>query len=156
MTDLAAALVAKATATGKTVGTAESCTGGLIAAALTDVPGASAVFTYGVVAYANAAKTGLLGVDPALIEDHGAVSEEVARAMAAGIRERSGVNVAVSVTGIAGPGGGSPAKPVGLVWFGLATGEGVTAVRRVFAGRARAHVRAGAVDVALRLVIDAL
>jgi len=98
--------------------TAESCTGGLIAAHCTDLPGSSRWFDRGLVTYSNAAKTELLGVDAALIETHGAVSEPVARAMALGAVYRTRARVSVSVTGIAGPDGGSDAKPVGTVWFG--------------------------------------
>ena len=100
---------------GLKLATAESCTGGLIAAVLTEVPGSSAVFERGFVTYSNAAKTEAIGVPAALIERHGAVSEDVARAMAAGALDRSDADIAVAVTGIAGPGGGSAAKPVGLV-----------------------------------------
>jgi nicotinamide-nucleotide amidase len=100
--------------------TAESCTGGLIAAILTEVPGSSDVVERGFVTYSNAAKTEMLGVPAALIEKHGAVSEEVARAMAEGALGASQADIAVSVTGVAGPGGGTEAKPVGLVHFGAA------------------------------------
>ena len=101
------------------IAVAESCTGGLVAAAITVVPGASAVFAAGVVAYANSAKTVALGVDPELIARHGAVSREVALAMAAGVRDRYGATIAISTTGVAGPAGGSPERPVGTVWFAL-------------------------------------
>lgn len=107
-----------------TVATAESCTGGLIGHRLTQVPGSSAYVDRGVICYSNRAKTELLGVPPELIEKHGAVSAEVAAAMARGIRERSGVSVGVSVTGIAGPGGATPTKPVGLVYIGLNANDG--------------------------------
>lgn len=156
MSGLAGAVIARAAERGATVATAESCTGGLIAAALTDVPGASAVFGHGVVAYANEAKTGLLGVDPALIARHGAVSSEVAGAMAAGMAQLSGADIAVSVTGIAGPGGGSAGKPVGLVWFGLHAHGRTRTERRVFAGGGRAYVRERSVQTALRLMLNAL
>jgi nicotinamide-nucleotide amidase len=99
---------------------AESCTGGLIAAACTELAGSSDWFERGVVSYSNEAKVALLGVPPSLIESHGAVSEPVARAMAEGIARASGADLAVSVTGIAGPSGGTPTKPVGTVWFGFA------------------------------------
>src|ERR1700722_9361067 len=99
--------------------TAESCTGGMVAAALTDIAGSSTVVERGFVTYSNRAKAQLLGIDPALIEAKGAVSKEVAEAMARGALANSATDVAVAVTGIAGPGGGSPEKPVGLVWFGL-------------------------------------
>ena len=100
--------------------TAESCTGGLIAAACTSVAGSSDWFERGFVSYSNLAKTQMLGVDAALVAAHGAVSEPVARAMAQGAAERAGVELAVAVTGIAGPGGATPDKPVGLVWLALA------------------------------------
>ncbi len=100
--------------------TAESCTGGLIAAACTTVAGSSDWFERGFVSYSNTAKTEMLGVDPALIAGHGAVSEAVARAMAQGAVERAGVELGVAVTGIAGPGGATPGKPVGTVWLALA------------------------------------
>lgn len=103
---------------GWTLATAESCTGGLIAGACTELAGASAWFERGFVTYSNAAKTELLGVPAELIAQHGAVSEPVARAMAAGAARRAGTRVSVAVTGVAGPSGGSPDKPVGTVWFG--------------------------------------
>jgi nicotinamide-nucleotide amidase len=117
------------------IATAESCTGGMIAAALTAIAGSSDVFERGFVTYSNEAKAELLGIPMALIVEHGAVSEPVARAMAEGALARSAADVAVSVTGIAGPGGGSPAKPVGLVFIGMAGGGDATAVERhVFTG----------------------
>ena len=112
-----------------TVATAESCTGGMIAAAITAIPGSSGYFAGAVVSYADAAKAALLGVPPAVIQSHGAVSAQVARAMAAGARERLGASLAVSVTGIAGPDGGTASKPVGLTYIGLADEAG-TEVRR--------------------------
>lgn len=118
-----------------TVATAESCTGGLIAAALTSVAGSSDVVESGFVTYSNAAKAAMLGVPSALIEDHGAVSKEVAQHMAEGALERSEAALAVAVTGIAGPGGGSTEKPVGLVWFGAARRGGTSwSEREVFPG----------------------
>ncbi|MGE3820141.1 MAG: competence/damage-inducible protein A [Isosphaeraceae bacterium] len=131
--DLPEAVFAQLRRTGATLATAESCTGGLVASLLTRLPGVSAHYLGGVVSYANAAKVELLGVDRALLDRHGAVSEEVASAMALGIRGRLGADLAVSVTGIAGPGGGSSEKPVGLVYLGLATAEGV-ATRRLEIG----------------------
>ena len=129
--------------------TAESCTGGMIAAACTDLAGSSAWFERGFITYSNAAKTELLGVDAALIAEHGAVSEQVARAMAQGAILRSNAQVAVAVTGIAGPTGGSKDKPVGTVWFGWSVAGEVTSECRVFAGD-RAAVRAATVDYALQ------
>ncbi len=120
-----------------TLATAESCTGGLIASRLTDVPGASAVFTHGFVTYADAAKTAVLGVDPAVIHRHGAVSEQVACQMAAGSLRVSGADIAVAVTGIAGPTGGSPEKPVGTAWIGLVTRDTAPRALRVFHPRNR-------------------
>lgn len=134
--------------------TAESCTGGLIAAACTDLAGSSAWFERGFVTYANAAKTELLGVDAALIDAHGAVSEPVARAMATGALRHSRAQVSVATTGVAGPGGGSVAKPVGTVWFGFAfdtsSGSGVSVTTELhhFPGD-RAAVRRAAVHLAL-------
>ena len=135
--------------------TAESCTGGMIAAACTDLAGSSAWFDRGFVTYSNTAKTELLGVDPVLIESHGAVSEAVARAMAQGALARSPaqVVVAVAVTGVAGPGGGSVDKPVGTVWFGWATLTGITSEVRHFGGD-RAAVRQATVAHALTRLLD--
>ena len=136
--------------------TAESCTGGMIAAALTAIPGSSDVVECGYVTYSNAAKSRMLGVDARLIAAHGAVSRQVAGAMAVGARDRSGVEAAVSVTGIAGPGGGSADKPVGLVWFGLAVGDQlVHTVNCIFPGD-RDAIRAAAVQHALMLLSSAL
>lgn len=154
---LAQAIINKACANGAVIATAESCTGGLIAAALTDVPGSSAVLDRGFVTYSNAAKTEMLGVAPALIEKHGAVSAEVARAMACGAVKNSRADIAVSVTGIAGPDGGTAEKPVGLVWFGLADASGAVRVeRRVFTKGGRDFVRAKATETALRLLLTKL
>ena len=148
----AATLLAEYRARGEMIATAESCTGGLIAAALTHIAGSSDVMDRGFVTYSNAAKTELLGVDPALIDAHGAVSAEVAGEMAAGALARSRAAAAVSVTGIAGPGGGSEAKPVGLVWFGLArVGLSVRTEALVFAGD-RGAVRAATVRHAIRML----
>jgi len=131
---------------------AESCTGGLIAAALTDIAGSSDVVERGFVTYADRAKTDLLGVPDALIATHGAVSEAVARAMAEGALERSPADLAVAVTGIAGPGGATPGKPVGLVHLAAARrGRRTLHERHVFAGN-RARVRQSAVVAALKLV----
>ncbi len=132
--------------------TAESCTGGLIAGACTDLAGSSNWFERGFVTYSNAAKTELLGVDAALIAAHGAVSEPVARAMAEGAVARSHAQVAVAVTGVAGPGGGSAEKPVGTVWFGWSVAGRVRTERRVFDGD-RATVRAATVQHALQTLL---
>ena len=135
--------------------TAESCTGGLIAAACTDLAGSSAWFERGLVTYSNEAKTELLGVPAELIAQHGAVSEAVARAMAAGALARSQAQVAVAVTGVAGPGGGSASKPVGTVWLAWATPQGLWSERQVFAGD-RAAVRQATVDHALEQLVQHL
>ena len=132
--------------------TAESCTGGLIAAACTDLAGSSAWFERGFVTYSNAAKIELLDVDAALIAQHGAVSEAVARAMVQGALAKSRAQVAVSVTGVAGPTGGSAAKPVGTVWFGFATSANVVTETRLFAGD-RAAVRQATVQHAFERLI---
>jgi nicotinamide-nucleotide amidase len=137
------------------VTTAESCTGGMIAAALTSIAGSSDVVDRGFVTYSNAAKTEMLGVPAALLDAHGAVSAEVAAAMAAGALAHSRASVALSVTGIAGPGGGSADKPVGLVWFGIAThGTDAATVSRIFRG-GRADVREQAMQFGLSLILDA-
>ena len=138
-------------ARGLTLGTAESCTGGLVAARLTSVAGSSDVFHGSVVAYDNNVKETLLGVPADLLASHGAVSAEVAGAMAHGARERLGVDVAVSVTGVAGPGGGTPEKPVGLVFFHVAGPTGETALRFEIPGE-REWIRARSAVVALHLV----
>ena len=135
------------------VATAESCTGGWIAKALTDVAGSSQWLEGGIVAYSNAAKSALLGVPAELIAAHGAVSEPVARAMAEGARARLGVALAVAVSGIAGPDGGTPDKPVGTVWFAWANGRQTTAAREQLGGD-REAVRRRCVAVALRRLIE--
>lgn len=147
-------VLAQARARGWHAATAESCTGGLIAGALTEIPGSSDVVDRGFVTYSNAAKSELLGVPAGLIEAHGAVSEPVARAMAEGARGRARVEVAVAVTGIAGPNGGSADKPVGTVWFGLASPGGTRTLRRVFPG-GRAEVRRATVAQALEMLEEA-
>lgn len=146
---LAATVVRLAREAGARLAVAESCTGGLVASAITDVPGASDVFVGGVVAYANEAKVEVLAVDPQLLQRHGAVSGEVAAVMAEGVRDRCGATLAVSTTGIAGPEGGTEAKPVGLVWFGRAgSAIATTADQRVFPGD-RTSVRGRATVFAL-------
>jgi nicotinamide-nucleotide amidase len=149
----AADLATLLTARGWHMATAESCTGGLIAGACTDLAGSSDWFDRGWVTYSNAAKTELLGVPAELIERHGAVSESVARAMAVGACDRAGVQAAVAVTGVAGPSGGSPDKPVGTVWFGWCAGNSVWTECRQFDGD-RAAVRAQTVAHALARLRD--
>lgn len=149
---LAASLLVKK---GWSLTTAESCTGGMIAAACTDLAGSSAWFERGFVTYSNAAKTGMLGVDAALIEQHGAVSEPVARAMATGAVAHSKAQVSVAVTGVAGPGGGSADKPVGRVWFGWSVGGEVSSEVMHFDGD-RAAVRTAAVQHALDRLVSLL
>lgn len=142
-------------ARGLMLATAESCTGGLIASACTDVSGSSDWFERGFVSYSNAAKADLLGVPPGLIDTHGAVSEPVAQAMAAGALRHSRAQVALSVTGVAGPSGGSAEKPVGTVWFGWATTTGVTSECCRFEGD-RQRVRAATVQHALAGLLQRL
>lgn len=150
LTSLVADLAAQLQARGWQMATAESCTGGLIAATCTEVSGSSAWFERGFVTYSNQAKTDLLGVDAALITAHGAVSEPVARAMAEGALARSRAQVAVAVTGVAGPTGGSADKPVGTVWLAWATqGQATRALRCQFNGD-RAAVRWATVEQAVR------
>ena len=141
-------------ARGWRMATAESCTGGLIAAACTQVAGSSDWFERGFVTYSNQAKSDLLGVPPALITRHGAVSEEVACAMATGAMTRAPVALAVAVTGIAGPGGAVPGKPVGTVWLSWATRTGTEAERLQLAGD-RDAVRAQTVALALARLLQA-
>jgi len=125
-----------------TVATAESCTGGLVAGALTEVPGSSATVECGFVTYSNAAKQAMLGVKAETLADHGAVSGETAREMVLGALARSGASLAVAITGIAGPGGATPGKPVGLVWFAAAAQDGrVGLVERRFGDLGRSEVR---------------
>ena len=149
-------LLLRARDKGATIATAESCTGGMVAAAITEVPGSSAIFERGVVTYSNLAKTELLGVRADTLAAHGAVSEDVAREMAEGLLARTPATLAVSVTGIAGP-GGSGAKPEGRVCFGLARRGAPTRTETVeFGARGRALVRAAARDHALDLLLAAL
>ncbi|WP_197040133.1 competence/damage-inducible protein A [Mycobacterium sp. URHB0044] len=149
--DQVAALLA-----GRTIATAESCTAGMIAARLTDRPGSSEYVAGGVVSYSNQAKTDLLGVDPALLEAHGAVSEPVAEAMAAGALKRFGADTAVATTGIAGPGGGTPEKPVGTVCFCVMLGDGRTLTRTLRLPGDRSDVRERSTTVAMHLLRRAL
>ena len=141
---------------GRRIATAESCTAGLLAARLTDRAGSSAYVAGGVVAYANEAKSELLGVDPALIAEHGAVSAEVAEAMASGAIGRFGADTAVAITGVAGPGGGTADKPVGTVWFCVMLSDGTTLTRRVQIPGERADVRDRSTTVAMHLLRSAL
>lgn len=138
------------------IATAESCTGGMVAAELTGISGSSAVVDRGFVTYSNAAKTEMLGVPSMLIDTHGAVSAEVAAAMADGALSRSKSGVTVSLTGVAGPDGGTADKPVGLVWFGVAvSGQSTVTDKQIFSGD-RASVRAAATAHALCLLERAL
>jgi len=149
LTALAAALGRTLQARGEQLACAESCTGGWLAKVVTDLPGSSAWFGWGFVTYANAAKIRMLGVPERLLAAHGAVSEPVARAMAEGARAASGADLAIAVTGIAGPGGGTDDKPVGTVWFAWADPSGTRLEHVVFAGD-RDTIRRHTVAHALR------
>ena len=154
---LAKAIIAEATDSGLKLATAESCTGGLLAAALTEIAGASAAFERGFVVYSNVAKTELLGVAVGLIARHGAVSEEVARAMAEGALTHSSAQISVSCTGIAGPSGGTPTKPVGLVHLAAARmGQTTLHAECRFGDIGRDHVRIRSVEEALKLLFQAM
>ncbi len=148
---LAAALLARQ----QTLATAESCTGGLVGAALTNLPGSSAWYLGGVVAYANDLKIRLLGVPAETLAAHGAVSLETARAMAQGARAAAAADFAVSITGIAGPAGGTPEKPVGLVFIGVAAPHGTATFKHHFSG-SRADIRQAATEAALRHLLEAV
>ncbi|WP_370162898.1 CinA family protein [Limimaricola soesokkakensis] len=150
-----ARLVNGAREAGLRVATAESCTGGMVAAAITETPGASNVFDWGVVTYSNAAKQALLGVSAESLEAHGAVSEQVADEMARGALERSGADIAVAITGIAGP-GASEHKPEGRVCFGVATASGCETETGECGARGRDTVRSHARDPAIAAVIGAI
>lgn len=155
-TKRAADLLRSYEARGWRIATAESCTGGLVAALLTEIAGSSAVVDRGFVTYSNEAKTEMLGVPPDVLALHGAVSEAVARAMADGALRRSRADVAVAITGIAGPGGATATKPVGLVHFGLAqAGRATRHLERRYGDQGRAKVRERAVEDALSLLEDA-
>jgi nicotinamide-nucleotide amidase len=136
---------------GKTIAVAESCTGGLLAKLLTDIPGSSKYFTYGWITYSNQAKSSQLGVDADLIEEHGAVSEQVARAMATGARNRAGTDYAIGITGIAGPAGGTEQKPVGLVYIGVDSNNGCF-TKQFFLSGNRRFIRLRAAQTALNLL----
>lgn len=150
---LARAILARAA--GRRIVTAESCTGGMVAAALTDIPGSSSAVMGGFVTYSNALKVDLLGVHEADIASHGAVSEPVAQAMAEGARARCGADLAVAISGIAGP-GGSEFKPEGRVCFALATPDGTRTQTIEFGALGRDRVRRAARDHALLMLLDAL
>jgi nicotinamide-nucleotide amidase len=149
--DLAAVVLDLCRERSLTLATAESCTGGLVGTRVTAIPGSSDVFLGGVVAYSNSVKESLLDVPAELIQNEGAVSEEVARAMAAGARERLGADVGIGITGIAGPGGGSPEKPVGTVWIAVQIGEDARTFGRVYIGD-RGEVRSRSAQAALETV----
>ena len=152
----AADLIASCRTKGLTVATAESCTGGLLAALITAIPGSSDVFERGFVTYSNAAKIECLGVSPRILEDFGAVSGEAAQAMAAGALAHSSADMTLSTTGIAGPGGGSPGKPIGLVHFGLAhRGGAIVGVEKRFGDLGRDGVRSAAIGMAIELLLEA-
>lgn len=154
---LAEAVLHRARQKGMTLATAESCTGGLVMAALTAVAGSSDVAERGFVTYANAAKSEMLGVPAAVIEANGAVSEPVARAMAEGALAASTAGLAVAITGVAGPGGGTADKPVGLVWFALATRGGATTAREMrYGDLGRGQIRLATVRTALDLLFGGL
>lgn len=154
MTALAEKVIRENKAQGRTVAVAESCTGGLVSAALTEIAGSSAVFMAGFITYSNEAKAAMLGVDTGLIESCGAVSCEVAEAMARGAAAKSNCHVAVSISGIAGPGGGSAEKPVGTVTFGIHRDGHTKSHRKQFGeGKNRADIRSAAAVYALELLL---
>jgi len=159
MTVFPDALLQKATAIlavckqqGFTIATAESCTGGLLSSLLTELPGSATMFTHGFITYANEAKSDMLGVSADVIQEHGAVSEPVARAMAEGALKNAHANLAIAITGIAGPDGGSDAKPTGTVHFACAVnGKATTHQMHVFTGE-RSKIRLTAVEMALNII----
>lgn len=154
--ELARSIIEKGAIARTIIATAESCTGGMVGAALTNIPGSSAVFDRGFITYSNGAKIEMLGVAPAILAAHGAVSEQTARAMAKGALIHSPAKIAVSITGIAGPDGGTAEKPVGLVWFGLAVEGAETHVdKRLFKG-GRDDIRMQATENALSLILEAI
>lgn len=154
---LASALLDACLAEGMMIATAESCTGGMIIAALTDIAGSSAVVDRGFITYSNEAKMDMLGVSQETLKAHGAVSRETALEMAAGALAHSRASLALAVTGVAGPGGGSPEKPVGLVWFGVArNGVPVEAEFRLFENKGRDFIRHETVRTALGLGLRAI
>jgi PncC family amidohydrolase len=145
------AVIARIASRGFKVSTAESCTGGLLSGALTETPGSSDVFPGGLICYSNEAKVRLLAVPPGVIEEHGAVSEECALYMARGARSLFGTDMACSVTGIAGPGGATPGKPVGLVWFSVVSPSGERTFSKHFDG-SRSEIRLWSVETALEAI----
>jgi PncC family amidohydrolase len=153
--ELAAAIGARLTARGLTVATAESCTGGLIGHLITEIAGSSAYYVGGIVAYSNDVKRSQLGVPEATLATHGAVSESTARAMAEGARRTLGADIGVATTGIAGPGGGSESKPVGLVYVAVATRDGTIVERHLLDGDRHA-IKQQTAAAALRLLVDTL
>ncbi len=153
---LSSKLVETCRARGMTIATAESCTGGLIGAAITATSGSSAIFRGGIIAYHNDIKINQLSVSPDTLKARGAVSRHIAEEMAKGSRENLGVDMAVSVTGIAGPSGGTIDKPVGTVWIGLATHEGVVATLHNFPDMSRNKVRDYSCLAAIEAMLDAL
>jgi nicotinamide-nucleotide amidase len=155
MSGLDARVAALLRNSGLTVAVAESCSGGLLAKRLTDTPGASAYFLLGTVTYADSAKLRVLSVPAEMLASHGAVSAAVATAMAEGVRLLAGSDLALSTTGIAGPDGGTPAKPVGTVYIALAAADGCRVISHCFAGN-REMIRAAAADAALELLADRL
>lgn len=157
LSDLASTVIARATAAGVMLTTAESCTGGMVAAAITDIVGASAVLDRGFITYSNTAKSDLLGVPEAVLMAHGAVSAQTAAAMADGaLQAAPNAGLAIAITGIAGPGGGSAEKPVGLVWFGLAIrGRETITAQHLFPGDRNA-VRHQATATALTMSRDGI
>ena len=155
---LSTRLVEALRARGLKIATVESCTGGLLSKMITDAPGASEVFELGITTYSNEMKTRMVGVPAGTLEAHGAVSPETARAMAEGIRRVSGADIGVSTTGVAGPGGGTLEKPVGLVWTAIATADGVTVTRLMLGhpGADRDSIRRAAAETVLSHVLDRL
>jgi nicotinamide-nucleotide amidase len=157
-TDLAAVVLEMCRARALTLAVGESCTGGMLGARLTTIPGSSDVVLGGIIAYANAVKVAHLGVQPRDLELHGAVSEPVVRQMARGARERIGADVGIGITGVAGPGGGSPEKPVGTVWVAVDVRDGVAAANRISSVGDREEVRFRAAQFAMdmlrRLLLD--
>jgi len=154
--DPARQIIELLTEAGKTIVTAESCTGGMIAATLTDIPGASAAVYGGYITYANAAKSRMIHVQARLIRDYGAVSNQVARAMADGARNTARADYAVAVTGIAGPDGGSDKKPVGLVYVAVSTELATVVIEHKFGDLGREEIRKASVRAALDVVIQVL